>query len=162
MPVVRAYVGLGANVGDAETTLARGVAALAALPGCRLRGVSRLYATEPWGVVDQPEFRNAAVALDVPGGANAEAGATALLVTLKDLERAFGRRRRGRWGPREIDLDLLLYGAATIDEPGLTVPHPFLLERAFVLEPLTELVPELEIPGNGTVREALAAIQSAS
>ena len=170
MPVVRAYVGLGANVGDAETTLARGVAALAALPGCRLRGVSRLYATEPWGVVDQPEFRNAAVALDVPGGANAEAGATALLVTLKDLERAFGRRRRGRWGPREIDLDLLVFGRARVstDRPPagrpadpakaglpLTVPHPLIGERLFVLEPLADLAPGLVPPGwDETVRTA--------
>jgi len=92
-----------------------------------------------------------------------ELEARELLGLLLDVERRLGRVRDGRrFGPREIDLDLLLFGAATIDEPGLTVPHPFLLERAFVLEPLAELVPELEIPGNGTVRDALAAIQSAS
>jgi 2-amino-4-hydroxy-6-hydroxymethyldihydropteridine diphosphokinase len=107
---VRAYVGLGANVGAAEWTLAAAVGALATLPGVRLRGVSRLYATAPVGVVDQPEFRNAAVALDVPAGPDPATGALALLVALKGLERAFGRRRRRRWGPRELDLDLLVFG----------------------------------------------------
>src|SRR6187402_3869214 len=93
---VRAYVGLGANVGDAEATLTEAVRALAALPGTRLRGVSRLYATEPVGVTDQPEFRNAAVALDVPTGPDPETGALALLVALKGIERAFGRQERAR------------------------------------------------------------------
>ena len=169
-PVVRAYVGLGANVGAAERTLARAVNALAALPGCRLRGVSRLYATEPWGVVDQPEFRNAAVALDVALGPDPEAGATTLLVALKDLEREFGRQRRGRWGPREIDLDLLVFGWARIStarppagrsaDPAktglpLTVPHPLIRERLFVLEPLADLAPGLVPPGWAeTVRTA--------
>ncbi len=88
--------------------------ALAALPGARLRGVSRLYATEPWGVVDQPEFRNAVVALDVESGRDPAAGAGDLLVALKDIERAFGRQRRDRWGPREIDLDLLVFGRASV------------------------------------------------
>jgi 2-amino-4-hydroxy-6-hydroxymethyldihydropteridine diphosphokinase len=167
---VRAYVGLGANIGDAETTLAEGVASLATLPGCRLRGVSRLYATEPWGVVDQPEFCNAAVALDVASGPDAEAGATGLLVALKELERRFGRQRRGRWGPREIDLDLLVFGRARIStarppagrsaDPAkadlpLTVPHPLIGERLFVLEPLADLAPGLVPPGwSETVRTA--------
>jgi 2-amino-4-hydroxy-6-hydroxymethyldihydropteridine diphosphokinase len=84
-----------------------------------------------------------------------------LLDRLLAVERRLGRLRTGkRWGPRTIDLDLLLYGFETIDEPGLVVPHPFLLERAFVLEPLCELAPMLEIPGNGTVQEALAGLQS--
>jgi len=146
------------------------VAALAALPGCRLRGVSRLYATEPWGVVDQPEFRNAAVALDVASGPDPTAGATALLVALKDVERTFGRQRRGRWGPREIDLDLLVFGRARISaarptegrsaDPAkaglpLTVPHPLVGERLFVLEPLGDLAPGLVPPGWAeTVRTA--------
>src|SRR5262249_11516513 len=95
---VRAYIGLGANVGDPESTLVAAVHALAALPGARLRGVSGLYATAPVGVTDQPEFRNAVVALDAPAGPDSETGATALLVALKGLERAFGRRERERWG----------------------------------------------------------------
>ena len=97
MAKVRAYVGLGANVGDPAATLAAAVRALAGLSGCRLRGVSRLYATDPVGVLDQPEFRNACVALDVPAGASPEEGASALLVALKGLEREFGRQQRERW-----------------------------------------------------------------
>ena len=151
---VRAYIGLGANLGDASATLARGIAALAALPGVRLRAVSRLYATEPVGVTDQPEFRNAVVALDVPAGPDPATGATALLIALKQLERAFGRRDRARWGPRELDLDLLLFGRARLSldrppeglslDPGkadrlLVVPHPELANRLFVLAPLADV-----------------------
>jgi 2-amino-4-hydroxy-6-hydroxymethyldihydropteridine diphosphokinase len=110
----RAYVGLGANLGDAEATLADAVRALAALPGVRVRGVSRLYATRPVGVADQPDFRNGVVALDVPAGPDAASGALDLLRSLKGLERAFGRRRRRRWGPRELDLDLLVFGRARL------------------------------------------------
>ena len=106
----RAYVGLGANIGDAAGTLAAAIHALAALPGVRLAGVSRLYATAPVGVVDQPEFRNAVVALDVPVGPDPATGALALLIALKGLERAFGRRVGPRWGPRVLDLDLLVFG----------------------------------------------------
>ena len=112
---VRAYVGLGANLGDAEATLTEAVRALAALPGTRLRGVSRLYATEPVGVTDQPEFRNAVVALDVPALPDPERGSIALLSALKALEREFGRRTRERWGPRELDLDLLVFGRARVN-----------------------------------------------
>ena len=110
----RAYLGLGANVGDARATLRDAVGALAALPGVRLAGVSRLYATAPVGVVDQPDFLNAVVALEVPSGPDPAARATDLLVALKGLEREFGRQARERWGPRELDLDLLLFGRARI------------------------------------------------
>ena len=161
---IRAYVGLGANVGDADGTLAAAIHALAALPGARLRGVSRLYATEPVGVVDQPEFRNAVAALDVPGGRRPEDGALALLVALKGLERAFGRQPRERWGPREVDLDLLVFGRHRIDverppegrsdDPAkaalpLTVPHAESRNRLFVLAPLADLAPGLVPPGWG-------------
>jgi 2-amino-4-hydroxy-6-hydroxymethyldihydropteridine diphosphokinase len=159
---VRAYVGLGANLGDARATLAAGVHALAALPGVRLRGVSRLYATAPWGVTDQPEFRNAVAALDVPSGPDPETGAVALLVALKSLERAFGREEREHWGPRELDLDLLVFGRAriSVDRPAagrsadpakaplpLTVPHVEAAHRLFVLAPLADLAPRLVPPG---------------
>lgn len=163
---VRAYIGLGANVGEARTTLRAAVAALAALPGGRLVGVSRLYATAPVGVVDQPDFLNAVVALDVPAGRDPETGATALLVALKGLERAFGRQARERWGPRELDLDLLVFGRArlaverppagrSVDvpvDPGkaarlLDVPHRDAHERLFVLAPLSDLAPRLVPPG---------------
>jgi 2-amino-4-hydroxy-6-hydroxymethyldihydropteridine diphosphokinase len=163
---VRAYVGLGANVGDAESTLAEAVRSLAALPGVTLRGVSRLYATDPVGVVDQTEFRNAVVALDVPPGRDPEVGAVALLSALKALEREFGRQARTRWGPRELDLDLLVFGRAriSVDRPPaarsndaesdpakatklLEVPHPAAASRLFVLAPLADLAPGLAPPG---------------
>src|SRR5262245_39792447 len=102
-----AYVGLGANLGDAAGTIPAGIHALAALPDTRLHGVSRLFATRPVGVTDQPEFRNAVVELDVPSEPHPDAGAVALLVALKGIERASGRQDRERWGPRELDLDLL-------------------------------------------------------
>jgi 2-amino-4-hydroxy-6-hydroxymethyldihydropteridine diphosphokinase len=171
---VRAYIGLGANVGDAQRTLVAAVNALAVLPGARLRGVSRLYRTKPVGVTDQPDFLNAVVALDVPAGLDPEIGATALLVALKNLERSFGRQRRGRWGPRELDLDLLVFGRARLAierapegtplsaaiDPGvagrlLEVPHPAMRERLFVLAPLADLAPDLVPPGwHETVRTA--------
>ena len=136
--------------------------ALAALPDASVEAVSRLYATAPIGVVDQPPFHNAVVALDVPAGATPEAGATTLLAALKQLERAFGRQARERWGPRELDLDLLLFGHArlAVDRPPgtesqdpvktgapLTVPHPEARHRLFVLAPLADLAPELVPPG---------------
>jgi 2-amino-4-hydroxy-6-hydroxymethyldihydropteridine diphosphokinase len=167
---VRAYIGLGANVGDPAATLAAAVRALRALPGVRLAGVSRLYATEPVGVRDQPEFRNAVVALGVPAGPDPATGASALLVALKGLERAFGRRERERWGPREVDLDLLVFGrhrvnverppAGRSEDPAkvslpLVVPHVEARHRLFVLAPLCDLAPGLVPPGWGeTVAKA--------
>lgn len=163
---VRAYVGLGANVGDAPETLAWAVNALGEMPGLRLRAVSSLYVTAPWGVTDQPEFHNAAVALDAPAGPDPAAGAIALLGRLKTLERLAGRRRRARWGPRELDLDLLVFGrhAIAVDRPPgarslhaeadpakaarrLEVPHRDAGERLFVLAPLADLAPGLVPPG---------------
>lgn len=151
---VRAYVGLGANLGDARGNLRKAVRALAALPGVSLRGVSRLYLTKPVGVVDQPEFLNAVVALDVPAGPDPEMGALALLAALKGLEQALGRQQRQRWGPREVDLDLLIFGRRVIDveRPDgrwLKVPHPQAHDRLFVLAPLSDLVPRLRPPGWG-------------
>jgi 2-amino-4-hydroxy-6-hydroxymethyldihydropteridine diphosphokinase len=169
---VRAYVGLGANLGDAAATLAAAIHALGALPGARMLGVSRLYATAPVGVVDQPEFRNAVAALDVPRGPDADTGALALLIALKGIERSFGRRARERWGPREVDLDLLVFGrhrisvarppAGTSDVPAkaglpLTVPHPEAQRRLFVLAPLADLAPGLVPPGWGETVAAAAA-----
>jgi 2-amino-4-hydroxy-6-hydroxymethyldihydropteridine diphosphokinase len=159
---VRAYIGLGANLGDAAGTIAGGIRALAALPGVRPHAVSRLYITRPVGVVDQPPFRNAVVALDVPAGPDPATGATALLIALKQLERAFGRQERERWGPRELDLDLLVFGRARLSldrppaglslDPGkadrlLVVPHPEAAERLFVLAPLADVAAGLVPPG---------------
>ena len=174
---IRAYVGLGANIGDAADTLAGAIHALATLPRVRLVGVSRLYVTVPVGVTDQPEFRNAVVALDVLSGLDPETGALALLIALKGLERAFGRRAGQRWGPRALDLDLLVFGRHAIhverppearssdrartDDPAgadvpagaaahwLTVPHASARERLFVLAPLADLAPGLRPPGWG-------------
>ncbi len=169
---VRAFVGLGANVGDAAATLAAAVRALAGLPDTTVAGVSRLYATAPVGVVDQPDFRNAVVALDVPAGPDAGTDASALLVALKGLERAFGRQPRERWGPREVDLDILVFGDARVeverpregrsDDPAkaslpLTVPHAEARNRLFVLAPLADLAPNLVPPGwDETVARAAA------
>lgn len=168
----RAYIGLGANVGDPTATLTEAVAAIAELPSVRARAVSRLYATAPVGVTDQPEFRNAAVAIDAPAGPDPETGALALLTELKALERAFGRRRRRRWGPRELDLDLLVFGrsriaverppaARSVDadrDPAkaaklLEVPHPGAADRLFVLAPLADIAPRLAPPGWGATVE---------
>jgi 2-amino-4-hydroxy-6-hydroxymethyldihydropteridine diphosphokinase len=172
---IRAFIGLGANVGDARRTLERAVSSLAALPGARLVGVSRLYRTRPVGVLDQPDFLNAAVALDLPPAGDPAAGALDLLVALKRLERESGRRRRRRWGPRELDLDLLLYGdhrivaerppeaapaSAAIDRGAaarrLAVPHPSMADRLFVLAPLADLAPDLIPPGTGEPIRAAA------
>jgi 2-amino-4-hydroxy-6-hydroxymethyldihydropteridine diphosphokinase len=144
-----AYVGLGSNLGDREATIRRGAELVGA------RRLSTIIETEPWGYANQPRFLNAVAEIDTP------LTARRLLVHLLDVERRLGRERIGpKWGPRTIDLDLLLYGDAVIDEPGLQVPHPRLAERRFVLEPLAELAPELEIPTFGTVRALLAGLQS--
>jgi 2-amino-4-hydroxy-6-hydroxymethyldihydropteridine diphosphokinase len=147
--VTRAYVGLGANLGDRQRTLRAAVDALGAEDGIEVVAVSTLRATEPVGVGEQPRFLNGAVELETA------LPARDLLETLLVVEERFGRVRvPGEHGPRTLDLDLLLYGDEEIDEPGLTVPHLRLHERAFVLEPLAELAPGLVVPGRGAV-EAL-------
>ncbi|WJI17127.1 2-amino-4-hydroxy-6-hydroxymethyldihydropteridine diphosphokinase [Pseudoxanthomonas winnipegensis] len=147
---VTACIGLGANLGDAAGTLRAAFAAIGALPETVLVAASPLYVTPAWGVEDQPDFVNAAarVTTTLP--------APALLAALLEIERRFGRdrSREQRWGPRTLDLDLLLYGEAVIDVPGLQVPHPRLHERAFALVPLADVAPELRIAGHGSVREA--------
>ena len=142
-----AYVGLGANLGDRDATIR---AAIAELPGVVV--VSTLRETDPVGVTDQPRFLNGVAALET------ELPPRELLDRLLAVERGLGRERRERWGPRTIDLDLLLYGDEVIDEDGLTIPHPRLHERRFVLEPLAEIAPELVIPGQGRVEDLLAEL----
>ena len=144
-----AYVGLGSNLGDREQ-LIRDAAEL--IGAVRL---STIIETEPWGYDDQPKFLNAVAELDT------RLSARELLDHLLDVARRLGRERTGpQWGPRTIDLALLVYGEETVDEPGLVVPHPRLRERDFALRPLAELVPSLKIPGIGTVQEALAGLSS--
>jgi 2-amino-4-hydroxy-6-hydroxymethyldihydropteridine diphosphokinase len=150
--VTRAYVGLGANLGPREETLRRALELLRRSPGVDVLAVSELRETEPVGVIEQPRFLNGAAALQT------SLSARELLDLLLEVERTLGRVRDERWGPRLIDLDLLLYGAETIDEPGLDLPHPRLHERRFALEPLAELDPELVIPGRGRVSALLSAL----
>lgn len=153
---VSAFVGAGGNLGAVAATLRAAFAELDALPATRISRVSRLYRTPPWGDTAQPAFLNAAVALDTA------LDPRALLEALLAIERRHGRRREAgaRWGPRTLDLDLLLYGDRVIDEPGLRVPHPHLHARAFVLAPLAEIAPGLEVPGQGRVRHLLAAVDT--
>ena len=151
--MTRAYVGLGANIGDREETLRAAVGALGAEEGIEVVAVSTLRETEPVGVGRQPRFLNGAVALDTT------LSARELLDRLLAVEQRFGRVRvAGEHGPRTLDLDLLLYGDETIDEPGLTIPHPRLHERRFVLEPLAELAPGLLVPGRGDVESLLTGV----
>ncbi len=150
-----AYVGLGGNVGDAAASVRAALDALDDLPDTQLLRASRLYRTPAWGLHDQPEFINAVAALETG------LSARALLDAMLGMERAFGRDREAepvRWGPRTLDLDLLLHGEAVIDAPGLRVPHPHLHQRAFVLVPLLEIAPDLRIPGRGFARYALSAM----
>lgn len=149
----RAYVGLGSNLGDRERTLLAALDELDADPAVEVVAVSSLIDTAPVGV-EQPRFLNGVAALET------ELSARELLELLLELECRFGRVREGvpPQGPRTLDLDLLLYGEAEIDEPGLRVPHPRLHERGFVLSPLAEVAPGLEIPGRGTVEALLARL----
>jgi 2-amino-4-hydroxy-6-hydroxymethyldihydropteridine diphosphokinase len=154
--MVRAFVGLGSNLGERTETLRAAVGRLRGLAQVEVKSVSSFRDTEPVGYLDQPRFLNGAVELET------DMSARALLGALLELERAFGRDRSTAppHGPRTLDLDLLLYGDATIDEPLLKVPHPRLHERQFVLEPLAELDPGLEVPGRGSVQALLAKLDS--
>ncbi len=152
--MTRAYVGLGSNLGDREATIHAAVADLDSRPRVEVVAVSSLIDTEPVGFTEQPRFLNgvAAIETDLPAGD--------LLGLLLEVERRFGRTREGvpAQGPRTLDLDLLLYGDAELDEPGLRVPHPRLHERAFVLAPLAELDPGLQVPGRGRVQGLLEGL----
>lgn len=144
-----AYVGLGSNLGDRERLIREAAQLIGAVR------LSTVIETDPWGYGDQPLFLNAVAELETP------LTARQLLDHLLDVERRLGRERIGpQWGPRTIDLDLLLFGDEVIDEPGLVVPHPHLTEREFVLRPLAELIPTRRIPGKGTVQDALAGLSS--
>lgn len=147
-----AYVALGANLGDPAATVRAAFAALANLPDSRVSRSSSLYRTAPVGIASQPDFINAVAELET--GLDPEA----LLAALLDIERRFGRLRGERNGPRTLDLDLLLYAGLEFDLPELTLPHPRMHLRAFVLQPLAEIAPGLEIPGRGTLAAWLPAV----
>jgi 2-amino-4-hydroxy-6-hydroxymethyldihydropteridine diphosphokinase len=155
---MQAWIGLGGNLGDAVATLHAALQDLDGLPQTRLVRASKFYRTPAWGVAEQPDFINAAALLDT------RLPPRDLLDALLGIERAFGRERRDeeRWGPRVLDLDLLLYDSAVIDEPGLRVPHAHLHERAFALLPLVEITPHAFIPGVGPACDALRALDSSA
>jgi 2-amino-4-hydroxy-6-hydroxymethyldihydropteridine diphosphokinase len=151
--VTRAYVGLGANLGARTETIHRALDLLGAESGVEVVALSDLVETDPVGYLDQPPFVNGAAEVET------SLPPRSLLGALLAVERALGRTREGpRYGPRTIDLDLLVYGDLIVDEPGLRIPHPRLAERRFVLEPLAELNPSLEIPGRGSVATLLAEL----
>lgn len=151
----RAFVGLGSNLQSPASRVRAALNDLSELPGTRLRRASRLYRSPPWGVADQPDFVNAVAALDT------QLSPESLLAELQELERAAGRAREGaRWGPRVLDLDLLLHGDTLRDDPQLTLPHPRMHERAFVLVPLLEIAPGMRIPGRGDAAECLGALDA--
>ncbi len=155
MQPARAYIGIGSNLDDPISQVRRALEALnGILPSCCVAG-SPLYRTPPLGgPPNQPDYINAVAALDT--------GLTPsqLLVVLQSLELAQGRIRNGRWGPRTLDLDVLLYDRLISDDPRLTLPHPRLHERAFVLYPLYDIAPDLIIPGQGPLSELLAHCSS--
>ncbi|HET8940500.1 MAG TPA: 2-amino-4-hydroxy-6-hydroxymethyldihydropteridine diphosphokinase [Rudaea sp.] len=155
--MVPAYIGLGSNLADPAKQIRAALHALANLPQTRLVRQSRLYASAAWGIVDQPDFVNAVAEIEtalVP---------RALLAALLDIERDAGRVREStRWGPRVLDLDILVYAQQCIDEPGLRIPHPYLHERAFALMPLMEIAPHLVIPGRGKIDDLMARIDGAN
>jgi len=157
MDCVSACIGLGANLGNAATTVQAAVQALAQWPDSRLLAASRLYRSPAWGNEQQPDFINAAALLETA------LPATVVLENLLALEQVLGRTRKAgeHWQPRVIDLDLLLYGEQVIDLPQLKVPHPYLHQRGFALLPLAEIAPQALIPGHGLVQEIVSQVNIA-
>lgn len=150
--MVVCYIGLGSNLDQPVHQVQQAFAELAALPGCHLQAHSSLYRSAPVGPADQPDFINAVAELHTGLSAHE------LLDTLQAIEQAHQRLRSRHWGPRTLDLDLLIYGDAQIDDERLQVPHPEIARRAFVLYPLAEIAPQLVIPGLGTVTDLLDAV----
>lgn len=148
-----AFLGLGSNLGDRRRWMARAVARLQAHPQITLKACSSLYANPPVGYQAQPDFLNAVVEVET------SLTPAALLETALEVERCLGRERHLRWGPRNIDIDLLLYDDVEVAEPHLTVPHPRLQERAFVLVPLAEIAPDLRLPDGRSARQAAEEVE---
>lgn len=145
---VTACLGLGGNLGDPQVAMASLLQALDAHEACAVTAVSGLYRTPPWGVTDQPDFLNCCAAVST------SLAPRELLALCLSLERDLKRVRDRRWGPRTIDADILLYGDQTIDEEGLTIPHPRMAERAFVLVPLAEIAPDAVLDGHAIAERA--------
>jgi 2-amino-4-hydroxy-6-hydroxymethyldihydropteridine diphosphokinase len=147
----RAFIGVGANLGDAPAALHAAAEALAALPDTTLQAASSIYRSAP---IDSsgPDYLNTVIALDT------QLSAQALLAELQRIELAHGRERPYRNAPRTLDLDLLTYGSQQIETPALTVPHPRMQHRAFVLLPLAEIAPDLVIPGHGRLTDLIADV----
>jgi 2-amino-4-hydroxy-6-hydroxymethyldihydropteridine diphosphokinase len=152
--LVTAFVGLGSNLDDPPARIRRALRALAALPGTRLVRRSSLYRNPPSGFLEQPDFVNAVAGIET------RLTARELLEQLLAIEQVHGRVRDQPDGPRTHDLDLLLYGALTVGEHGLTVPHPRMLERAFVLVPLAEIAPDAEVPGRGRISDLVRNVDA--
>jgi 2-amino-4-hydroxy-6-hydroxymethyldihydropteridine diphosphokinase len=153
---IPAYVALGSNLDDPSVQVARAFTALAGLRGSRMVARSSLYRSPPFGPVAQPDFVNAVA------GMLTTLDAATMLAELKALEERLGRDRPVvRWGPRLIDLDLLVHGTTRIDEPQIQVPHPGIADRAFVLTPLAEVAPDIDVPGVGRVRTLAARVDEA-
>lgn len=151
----RAWIGLGSNRDEPARQVKRALTEMDALANTRVLRHSRLYRTPPWGpVAGQPDYANAVAEVET------ELTPEALLRAVLAIEAAHGRVRRERWGPRTLDLDLLLYDDLIMDTIKLTLPHPRLAERAFVLVPLAELAPSLRVPGVGPVAELLARVDA--
>ncbi len=146
------FVALGANLDDPREQVEKAISELADLADTRLIAASGLYASKPAGYAGQPDYVNAVVKLDTA------LSPRALLGRLLDIEQRHGRKRTFRNAPRTLDLDILLYDAARVDEPGLHIPHPRMHERAFVLLPLAEIAPDLDLPGRGPIKAALAGV----
>lgn len=155
-PRVAACIALGANIGEPVRQLEAAFAALAALPGTQLVARSSLYRSAPVGYADQPDFVNAVAIIETA------LAPQALLAALLAIERAHGRIRDFPNAPRTLDLDIVLYGDRVVHEPGLTIPHARMLERAFVMLPLAEVAPDAVVPGHGGVRELAARVDAAS
>ncbi len=147
---VRAFLGLGGNLGDPAAAMASALRMMDADPQTRVTKVSSLYRTPPWGKIDQPDFLNCAAAIVT------RRDPRELLELCLATEQALKRVRSERWGPRTVDIDVLLYGEAMIHEPGLAVPHPRMLERAFVMVPLAEIAPGLMLSDRGAADHAAA------
>lgn len=153
--LITAFVALGSNLGDPAAQIRSALRALAALPRTRLARQSSLYGNPPAGGLEQPEFVNAVARIETA------LAARDLLARLLEIERAHGRVRDYPNAPRTLDLDIVLYGEQVVREPGLAIPHPRMLDRAFVLVPLAEIAPDAVVPGHGCVRDLVKAIDAA-